>query len=350
MSPIILMFLTMSHATICLPTQTDLATILNFARELDDFATHNRVVIDFGKPRFFSPFSMLFIAAKLKSFRLKNTKLCIQFRNQHEHDYPAHMGFFRMFGMEHGRGVGEAQGSENYLPITCLERSSFYGSPADQYEELPDLIQRHADKLALIIARNKEENADMFDVLSYSIREVMRNVFEHSQSNSLYYCAQYWPKSNKVEFGVADFGVGIRRGLAENPNFRFGTDKEAIECSLLPSVSGKTHLPRRSDNWHNSGYGLYMTSRLARNGGNFVLASGETAIHVSRKTKNNYSTSFPGTALRFNLNVSEIGNVQTRLQEFRKEGAEIARAIAGTGNRPPSAMSLLLRRDYARTR
>jgi hypothetical protein len=343
-------FSLMPRATICLPARTDLATILGFARELDHYAMNSSVVIDFGEPRFFSPFSMLFIAAKLKSFRLKNPGLRIEFQHQQGHDYPAHMGFFRMFGMEHGRAVGEAWGSENYLPITCLERSSFYDTTADRYEELPDLIQRHADKLALVIARDKEKNADMFDVLSYSIREVIRNVFEHSQADRLYYCAQYWPRSNKVEFGVADFGVGIRRGLAENPNFRFKTDKQAIEYSLLPSVSGKTHLPRMSDHWHNSGYGLYMTNRLARNGGNFVLASGWTAIHLSRKTKNNYSTSFPGTALRFNLDVNEIGNVRARLEQFRKEGAEIARTIAGTGNRPPSAMSLLLRRDYAQTR
>src|SRR3712207_4279572 len=109
----------------------------------------------------------------------------------------------------------------------------------------------------------------MFDVLSYSIREIFRNVFEHSGAESLHFCAQYWPTSNRVEFSVADFGIGIRKALALNPNFRFATDKQAIEWSLLPSVSGRTHLPRVSSVWYNSGYGLYMTSRFARNGGNF---------------------------------------------------------------------------------
>ncbi len=293
---------------------------------------------------------MLFIAAKLKSFRLKSPELQLDFKHYREHAYLGHMGFFHMFGMDHGRDVGEAWGGDNYLPITCLQRSSFYEAPGDKYEELPDLIQRHADKIAIIIARDPRANADLFDALSYSIREVMRNVFEHSQADSLYFCAQYWPKSNRVEFAVADFGVGIRRGLSENPNFRFKTDKEAIEYSLLPSVSGKTHLPRRSDTWFNSGYGLYMTNRLARSGGNFVLASGMTAVHLSQRTKHNFSTSFPGTVLRFNLDVNEIGNVAARLEQFRREGAEIARDIAGTGNRPPSAMSLLLRRDYSSAR
>lgn len=337
----------MHQATILFPARTDLATILGFGRDLDYYAMHDKVVIDFGERTFFSPFAMLFIGAKLKSFRLKNPALQIEFKHYADHSYPAHMGFFHMFGMDHGREIGEGPGDDNHLPICCLDRSSFYVTPDDKYAEFPDLIQRHADKIALIIARDRRENADMFDVLSYSIREVMRNVFEHSQTDSLYYCAQYWPKSNKVEFAIADFGVGIRRGLGENPNFRFKTDKDAIEHSLLPSVSGKTHLPRISDIWFNSGYGLYMTNRLARNGGNFVLASGVTAVHLSRKTKNNFSTSFPGTALRFNLDVNEIGSVRKRLEEFREDGAAIAKYISGSGNRPPSAMSLLLRRDYS---
>lgn len=89
-----------------------------------------------------------------------------------------------------------------------------------------------------------------------------------------------------------------------------------------------------------------MTTRLARNGGNFVVASGNTAIHLTRQNKNNYVTSFPGTALRVSLDVHKIGDVQTRLAEFKTDGAKIAATIKGSGNRPPSAMSLLLKRDY----
>jgi len=337
----------MHQATLQLPTHRDLESVLKFAKELDYYAMHDKLVIDLGeRATFLSPFVLLFIAAKLKALREKSPELQLEFRHSREHFYAAHMAFFRMCGIDHGREIGET-GTDNCVPITCVDKSSLYVKATDNYEELPDLVQRHADTLARMIARAPGENDDMFDALSYSIREVMRNVFEHSQTSSLHCCAQYWPRSNKVEFAIADFGIGIRRGLGENPNFRFKRDKEAIEYSLLPSVSGKTHLPRRSETWFNSGYGLYMTNRLARNGGNFVLASGETAIHLSRKTKHNYATSFPGTVLRFNLDVNEIGSVQARLQQFRKEGAEIAKRIAGSGNRPPSAMSLLLRRDYS---
>lgn len=336
----------MKSATVNLPEKLQLADVLSFSRTLDDYAKHDRLVVDFGHEKFLAPFTMLVLASKLKYIGIKQPDLKLDFKNYEGFGYPAHMGFFQMFELEYGRRPGEAFGNENYLPITCVERSSLYESPGDKYEELPDLIQRHADRIALVIARNREENPVMFDVLSYSIREVMRNVFEHSECDALYYCAQFWPKSNKVEFAISDFGIGIRQGLGTNPNFRFATDKEAIEYSLLPSVSGKTHLERTSGTWFNSGYGLYMTNRLARNGGNFVLASGNAAIHLSRKTKNNYQTSFPGTVLRFNIDVKQIGDVKERLDQFRKEGFELAKKIKGSGNRPPSAMSLLLRRDF----
>ncbi|RVP83719.1 hypothetical protein [Sinorhizobium meliloti] len=337
----------MASASIKIPERMDLTTLFGFAQEVDYYAMHDRLQLEFTSSNtFFAPFSMLFIACKLKSLRNSNPDLKITCAGHELHAYPAHMGFFKLLGVDHGRDVGEAWGSENYLPITELRKDQLYENPLDQYQEIPDLIQRTADRLALVISRDRRANGDMYDVLSYSVREVMRNVFEHSGATTLYYCAQFWPRSNKVEFAVADFGMGIRQGLGTNPNFRFATDKQAIEYSLLPGVSGKTHLPRTSNTWFNSGYGLYMTNRLARNGGNFVLASGTTAIHLSRKTKNNYRTSFPGTALRFNMDVNEIGNVQKRLAEFRADAAEIARSIAGSGNRPPSAMSLLLRRDY----
>jgi hypothetical protein len=79
----------MSRATIYLPARTDLATIVGFAQDVDDYAKHESLIIDFGMPRFSSPFSMLFIASKLKSFRLKNPRLDVQFQNYQDHVYLA---------------------------------------------------------------------------------------------------------------------------------------------------------------------------------------------------------------------------------------------------------------------
>jgi hypothetical protein len=329
-----------------LPEKLDLESILHFARKLDDLKEADVLQFDMGPDRWFPPFSLLFLASKIREFTLNNRSRRIFVINHEQHSYPSHMGFFKMFGLEYGRAVGEAFGSDQYLPITRVRRDELFVRPSDKYEELPDLIQKHSDKLAAMLSRDESGKSDFFNVLSYSVREIFRNVFEHGEIGELFYCAQYWPKSNRVEFSILDHGIGVRQGLGTNPNFRFTSDKEALESSLLPGVSGKTHLPRVSNNWFNSGYGLYMTNRLARNGGNFVIASGKKAILLRRKTKENFDTSFKGTALRLNFNLAEVGNVERRLSEFREDAIKIAATIKRAGNRPPSAMSLLLRRDY----
>lgn len=333
---------------ISLPQQVNYSSIFRFARELDYYCQDERIVIEMPEGMNFTPFGMLFLATKLRHFK-ERTSCKVIFNGWDRYDYLSHMGFFDLCGFRHGKEMGAAWGGANYLPITEITRKSFYEKDTDKWSELPDLIQRHADRAALVLARDKEKNKSLYDILSYSVREIFRNVFEHAETDRLFFCAQYWPKSEKVEFSVSDFGIGIRKALGGNPNFRFATDKQAIEFSLLPSVSGKTHLPRQSNNWFNSGYGLYMTQRLARNGGNFMLASGNDAIFLSRKTKENFHTSFHGTILKLNFNVADIGSVKDKLDQYRIEGAEEAKKIAGSGNRPPSAMSLLLRRDFKRS-
>jgi hypothetical protein len=332
--------------SLLLPDKLNLENVLAFARELDGIPSESNVSLAMGEERWFPPFSMLFLSAKIRAWKASNPSSRLILMDYKNHAYLGHMGFFRMCGAEFGKELGEADGSRNYVPITRVRREELYEGGADKFTELGDLIQRHADRIAAMISRDESGKTDMFNALSYSVREVFRNVFEHSDANEAFYCAQYWSASNKVEVSIADLGIGIRKGLGTNPNFRFGTDKEAIEASLLPGVSGKTHLPRRSETWFNSGYGLYMTNRLARHGGNFVIASGRKAIHLTRATKTNLDTSFPGTALRLNLDVEKIGNVRERLASFRKDAAKIAAEIKGAGNRPPSAMSLLLRRDF----
>ena len=336
----------MPNATISIPKQTDIETIFAFGIELDRYSQHDRLIINLPEKAFFSPFTMLFIGSKIAHLRRRCPNLQVVFNGWDKHDYISHMGFFSLCGFDHGKALGEAYGSHQYLPITKLNSDMLIEKKLDEYEEMQDLLQRHVDRIATVLARNDDENHALYNVLSYSLREVFRNVFEHGDVKDLCFCAQYWPRSNKVEFAVSDYGIGVKKGLGRNPNFRFDTDKQALEYAMLPSVSGRTHQPRVSENWFNSGYGLYMTSRLARNGGNFVICSGSSAICLTPKTKSNLITSFPGTILRVKLDVNSIGDVQARLSEFREDGKKIAETIKGSGNRPPSAMSLLLRRDY----
>ena len=288
----------MITVTLALPDKLELHNLLQFARRLDAVRECDRFVLDMGKERHFPPFPMLFLVAKISEFRARHSSARIELLHQEAHSYAAHMGFFRAAGFEFGNEVGEARGSARYLPIRSLTRAQLsVESGAQPSAELGDLIQVHADDIAEMISRDSGRKSDFFNVLSYSVREMIRNVFEHSGADKVFYCAQYWPAKEKVEVCLLDRGIGIRQSLGTNPNFRYKTDKEAVEMSLWPGVSGKTHLRPVSENWANSGYGLYMTSRLSRHGGNFTMASGDACIVLSRDLrKENFSTSLQGTA------------------------------------------------------
>ena len=203
--------------TIALPEKLDLENILRFARQLDDFHGVDNLQIKFGSERWFPPFSMMFVGTKIRNFKSKNLGTHIYLRDYEKHQYPAHMGLFRMCGVDFGRDVGEARGSKRYIPITSVRREQLYTDPKDKYSEIGDLIQRHVDKIACLIIQDDSCRSEIFHALSYSLREIFRNVFEHSQANELFYAGQYWPTKSKVEVCIVDNGIGIRKSLAENP-------------------------------------------------------------------------------------------------------------------------------------
>lgn len=335
----------MRSTKLVIPSALNTDNILSIGGKIEECGGYDSVEIILSEDKqYFSPFAILFIASKLKSIANKTN---ISVRNYHNHSYLKTMGFFKMFGVDIGLGVGQAAGNDAYNPICRIHRNDLYTSPGDRFYEVQDLIQRKADSISAIIARDEAGKSEFFNALSYSFREIFRNVFEHSESEELYYCVQYWGNSNKVELSICDQGVGIKKSLSQNPNFRSYTEKEAIEWCLMPGVSGKAHMHQASENWFNSGYGLYMTSRLARNGGNFVIASGSQAIYLTRKNKVVHRTNFRGTIIRMNISVGEIGSVQGRLKEFRDDASKILPTLKGVGNRPTSSVSVLLRRDFS---
>ena len=162
------------------------------------------------------------------------------------------------------------------------------------------------------------------------------------------YCAQYWPTMDRVEVAILDHGRGIRSSLSQNPYVECSSDKEAINHALMPGVSGtafKGSKLNRKDIWSNSGYGLYMTSRICRLGGVFFIGSHSSALRLSSEKKMNKKDYLPfgfeGTALRLTIRPSEAANLQSRLKHFSEEGARVAAQIRGTILKASTASQML---------
>jgi hypothetical protein len=192
----------------------------------------------------------------------------------------------------------------------------------------------------------QDDKGNLNSALSYSIREIIRNVVEHSRSSVVGYCAQYWPTRNRVEVGIVDNGQGIRGGLSGNPYLNLESDRHAILMSMIPGVSGVTYKGSHNnqyDVWENTGYGLYMTSRICQRGGGFLISSGDSAVELRNNQKFEYKCQFEGTAIRMEINTNRIGSIEENLRRFRVEGAATAKDIDGANDVDPDRASHLLR-------
>ncbi len=331
------------------PTRLDPGHAINFIDNLHKQPESRHYVFDFKNLNWVEPFSLLYISYHIAVYRSSKPEVkfeAINFHINNAHLYAAHMGFFKSFGLDFGKKPGEASGGNHYIPIKIFDISRFEQESIDEGLEVGDVLEKHAGRLAKILTR--EEDGDLVETLEFALREMFRNVVEHSGAKRIGFCAQYYPKLKKVELAVLDNGVGVSQSLRQNPYLQIETDKDAINYSLLPGVSGKAFKgapKQRKGFWSNSGFGLFMTSELCRNGGSFFICSGSAGVFLKNKNKRNVQANLDGTALRLVLNTSEINEVKESLSDYREKGQRVASEIKGAII-TPSMASTMLSRDF----
>ncbi|MFB2752195.1 hypothetical protein ACE02G_00855 [Shewanella xiamenensis] len=315
----------MEALVIPVPRRLTLETTVQFACKLRDLPPLESYVFDFSGVGRIEPFSLLFLSSELQRFKSKRTYAKRFAASNFEHcTYAGHMGFFKAFGLDFGKSAGEAKGSGTYIPITIYDVDEIKQTAADNFEAVGQFIETQAEQMASVLTRSN--SGVLYDTLTYSIREIIRNVIEHSESDQFGFCAQYWPYYGTVELSILDRGIGIREGLSGNPHLNIANDSEALNLCLMPGISGKAYKGARrnpNDVWANSGYGLYMTSRLCREGGSYFIASGKTGIYLSENKKRYLETPFDGTAIKLTLNTTRLSSLSEMLGRYRKEALEL---------------------------
>lgn len=271
------------------------------------------------------PFGMLLIAAKIREFRAKHSNSKFKASWSELNSYAAHMGFFKSLGLNQGMKPGEAPGSSTYVPITSVPIGDFVNKAKNSKEHVGETVEKYSRELAYVLSRDDEILAEY---LTYSFRELIRNIIEHSRSQTVWFAAQYWPAKNLVEVAILDEGIGIRKGLSGNPHLQLKSDEDALLMAIEPGVSGKaykgTNLMDESE-WENSGFGLYMTSSLCQNGGFFVLCSGSRALLIDGNFHEITPASFQGTALCMRLKTENICQLSETTKRLVTEGEKRAR-------------------------
>ena len=324
------------------PGWQDPIEALEFGAQLRSLERAGFYKFDFAKVNFATPGWMLVIGNALRDFRLARPDAKRQAVNYRHLGYAAHVGFFQYFGMEYGQAPAEAPGSTTYVPITEVDTRCLRASAADKFVQLGELVEEDAQQLARVLTQLQD--GQTVDTLTYSIREIVRNVVEHSGSATYTIAAQFWPAKGWAELAISDSGCGILESLKENPKLQVETDLDALKLSLLPGISSKAWRRRKaSDVWANSGYGLFMTQRLCSLGGEFTLLSGRAGMRIVGSQTSAVQCLVPGTTVVLRIDANRVANLSKRLAEFREEGASLAKAVGGANRFGPSLASQVLK-------
>ena len=333
-----------------MPQYLGVQETLALSRSLAALPSAKAFVFNFEDWRFGEPFGLLVASDVIERFRAARP------RSQHRAigfmhcTYAAHMGFFRRFGMKFGKEPGEADGGDTYLPIEFVDCEKLRQDAADAYSEVGEVIDAWSKRVALLLLQC--ESGPLFDTIQYALREIARNVVEHSKSQSFGFCGQYWPTKDRVQIALIDRGIGFRATLEANPRLQVASDRDAIQLSMMPGVSRKGILPQSRaahDPWANSGFGLYMTSRLCGEGGRFVLLSNSAAIDLTSSKKRFHDGVFAGAALQLELDLKSISSLSAQLSRFRTEGIQAARAFFKCDQIAASLASTMLSRNFSRS-
>ncbi len=333
-----------------IPFSLNLKTTIKFVSALFSLPDAEEYVFDFTLLRWIEPFSLLYLSFSINYFVGKhpNSKITVKNYNRTSAaNYAGHMGFFKAFGLAFGNKPGQAMGGQNYIPIEIFNLDVWQEEAKIERKYIGEIIEQRSREFAQVLTR--ESKGDLIDTLEFVLREIIRNVAEHSGAQQVAFCAQYWPFKNLVELAILDSGIGFKASLSDNPFLDKGmTDRAALNYALLPGISGKMYKGKYKnpyDEWENSGFGLYMASEICRNGGSFFVCTNSAGALLRKTTKQNIELATPCTAVRLRLNTKMIAPTSKALPMYQKKGQAVAKEINGA-NITASSASTMLTRDF----
>lgn len=309
---------------------------LRFSRELDSITPDEEMIFDFSGMSNFDPLPMLMIGSIMRSYRNQFPDITFKLEGLDSpgKGYAGTMGFFKYISssIEIGKMPGEANGSLNYIPITPivvdeLEKSEY---EKGNYMVLGELIEKEAGRLARIVDRG---NNELHKLLTFLIREILRNTPEHAKTNTMWLCGQYWPSYELAEIAIVDEGIGIYESITQNVAHReYITDNAtALKWALKAGISEafKPSMKQKSrDEWANSGFGLYMVNEICKHlNGSFCIISYGNYLLIDNHGIKSGETLFKGTAIQMRVPSKKIANAQVIISQIASQGEAEARTI-----------------------
>lgn len=277
-----------------------------------------KVLLDFSNMRSVRSAGMILFLICIKDLlRNENYEFWCSNKNlTHGCSYADTMGFFDALGLQGHVKVGTYKGrNDDYLGIQRItERELILLNP--QSDDFYPGLETYCEKIARVLTKNNnlEFNKKLETFLKYSIREIIRNTFEHTTKNEVFIAAQRHENAGYIELVISDEGEGIRRTLSVNKALGKINDSQALRYAIQPGISmvsgDELYQKRNRTNLTgNSGYGLYVTSELFKKIGDMKLISGSAVLDIKSNTITEMGFKYPGTAVVLNVYLNELDSV-----------------------------------------
>ncbi len=308
--------------------------MIKHLRSLDEASErHNHLVLNLNKFTNVTPFSILLLFSKITSLKEKypDKKLDFIYNQGYSHiGYLEHMGFFSLVDEPTQKTVNEVNSNDTCVPMRKIDREDLRKTGKFSDVDAVTVISREiAEKLSEV--REEQEG------LEFMLREMIRNSFEHSGTETVYLAAQRWDVQDLMEIAIFDQGKGIPQSLrsrAKKYNKRKKTwnDDDLIKLALKPGVTAQSNFWTAADEADkNSGYGLYVVKELCKVfSEGFIVASGSHAILESSRQrriegKAYFISQIVGVGLQLRFKVSKIKNFKEERAKIIDQGQEYHR-------------------------
>lgn len=249
--------------------------------------------------------------------------------------YGVNMGIFQQLDLT--TAPSYSSGS-TYLAPTKIVLNDLYDELTESNTTVVEYFEQIAEKIvnkALDLANSPMVVNELF---VYVVREIIRNIFDHSGTSHYYYALQSYPNLNTVEVVIADVGVGFKATIpfdVEEQWYDDDTDENAIKKSLLPGLSAHSNHAYAPEDYKNSGYGLTLVSRIVqKTGGMFSIASGLKSITYTSDSETINDCDVNGTIIRMRIVLDKLSDIS--FEELLREAQEEAKSL-GYSDSPSTA-------------
>lgn len=338
----------MSEHVVEITTLSLISHVENLGLRRLDLTGFSNCTLRFSDCKFARPIAMMYLAEEFRRLRRRFPRVAYRIltRDNQFRGYADHIGFFRFLGFPRGNRPGQVAGGMRYVPIELINLNRIRDDASNGV--IGPLVKSRAIKMAKVLSQS--ESGVLFDLFEYTLREVLRNSAEHSRGSVGVVMGQYWPREDLAQIVIADNGVGIAENLYESEMVECNTNLQALKFSILPGVTGVSLDARQlqDDHWGNSGFGLYLTSRVCSEEGFFTIISGPDAIQLAHGSIEEHKWSYGGTLVAMQFKVSSAARMISKLDDLIFEGGKENKELLRDYPISPSRASKMLASHFER--